>query len=224
MTDTQLQPGDKPVKLVKIEFIQVESPVPGVVLEGADPDTLWLRANEYIHHCRQRVRSGYDKTDFVVTWEDGETYKGRFDMESLDKDGGDDTLRGHVFSCAAFQSGYGRPAHMTEADYQGVLTFGHSTPAERTMWLQFIFKYAIYPGIAHNASRATIDMLKAEGVTREHAVVRYLAYLSASRPTALTNPLTLGVALADMFALWDAALWGEVTAPPSDGSWEAVEL
>ena len=31
--------------------------------------------------CTAPKEMGYDKVDFLVTWEDGETYEGRFDMK-----------------------------------------------------------------------------------------------------------------------------------------------
>lgn len=59
---------------------------------------------------------GYDKTDFMVIWENGESYAGRFDMQKGGTDGGETfwaSLRGRV----AFYACRRRPAHFTDTNW-----------------------------------------------------------------------------------------------------------
>ena len=59
---------------------------------------------------------GYDKVDFTVHFEDGETYSGRFDMQAhhISKSG---MIAEHIVSFVKFCTGEHRPSHMTENDY-----------------------------------------------------------------------------------------------------------
>jgi len=61
---------------------------------------------------------GYDKCDFVVTFADGETYSGRYDMTADLKEGFiEDGIARHL----AFYSGRWCPAHLTPERYQAIV-------------------------------------------------------------------------------------------------------
>lgn len=62
---------------------------------------------------------GYDKCDFWVTWEDGETYQGRVDLERKHSTGYD--LRRHMLDFLTFYTGERRPFHLTAAQYAAAL-------------------------------------------------------------------------------------------------------
>lgn len=55
----------------------------------------------------------YDKTDFMVIWEDGESYAGRFDMQNGGTDGGE-TFWESLKSRIAFYACVRRPSHFTD--------------------------------------------------------------------------------------------------------------
>jgi hypothetical protein len=62
---------------------------------------------------------GYDKTDFRITWEDGETYLGRYDLTRADETGA--SLGRHVRDFCLFYSGRWRPEHLREAQYRAIV-------------------------------------------------------------------------------------------------------
>lgn len=59
---------------------------------------------------------GYYKTDFKITFEDGYTYNGRYDIGSDSPD-----LTSHVKSFAQCYSGRVKPGHMTDKQWDGFL-------------------------------------------------------------------------------------------------------
>jgi hypothetical protein len=77
-------------------------------------------ANEALSRARLKAPTlGYNKTDFTLEYEDGETYSGRYDV------GRDnfDTLQMHV---RQFCECYGRikkPANLTEEQWKSVATY-----------------------------------------------------------------------------------------------------
>jgi hypothetical protein len=80
MTTTKVQP-------VKIEFPFSEAPHVAGTFKGPD---CWALAQHQLT-LSPRPSLGYYKTDFVITYEDGFTYSGRYDI------GADSpTLEGHV--------------------------------------------------------------------------------------------------------------------------------
>jgi len=87
-------------------------------------------------------RSGYDKTDFQVEWEDGETYNGRYDLKY------DDTLKSNLLGSqiqhyAAFHAGIFCPEHMSREQYHEYLEqsgFGEGSE-KRAEALAFLQNY-----------------------------------------------------------------------------------
>lgn len=67
---------------------------------------------------------GYDKCDFVVTYDNGDTYSGRFDLTEEHRTGSR-LLEDHMRSMVRFYSGNGKPAHMTEERYRTYLASEH---------------------------------------------------------------------------------------------------
>ena len=59
------------------------------------------------------TKSGYYKTDFTITFEDGEVYKGRYDIGSDES-----TLRQHVRRFIETYSGRVKPGHMSNVQWQ----------------------------------------------------------------------------------------------------------
>jgi hypothetical protein len=62
-------------------------------------DNLWQRADEILQSWGKTAPNkgeGYDKCDFKVTFDDGEEYEGRFDLQAGGKDTGGCGLSGHI--------------------------------------------------------------------------------------------------------------------------------
>lgn len=56
---------------------------------------------------------GYFKTDFVLTFEDGQTYSGRYDIGSDSPD-----LSSHIRDFALTYSGQRKPSHFTDEQWE----------------------------------------------------------------------------------------------------------
>ena len=79
----------------------------------------------------------YDKHDLVVTFADGETYKGRLDCKA---DGSDCDVAAHVREYVEFLAGARRPAHMTSEQYSERM---RSDPASVAEALAFLATYEV---------------------------------------------------------------------------------
>lgn len=62
---------------------------------------------------------GYDKTDFIVVWNDGETYEGRVDLKRQHILGYD--LRAHIRANLTFHAGLSNPSHLSPGVYESYL-------------------------------------------------------------------------------------------------------
>jgi hypothetical protein len=79
---------------------------------------------------------GYDKCDFRVTFADGETYEGRYDLQ---RDlAGEGPLSKHIRDFMLFCAGQRRPSHMTEDVYRGFVHVQFGDPAP---YLEFLARY-----------------------------------------------------------------------------------
>jgi hypothetical protein len=64
---------------------------------------------------------GYDKCDFLVMWDDGETYEGRYDLKHHSCEDEPLDIAQHISDVLGFYSGRVKPAHMTEERYRDYL-------------------------------------------------------------------------------------------------------
>lgn len=79
----------------------------------------------------------YDKHDLVITFADGETYKGRLDCK---RDGSDCDVAAHVRETMEFYAGARCPAHMTPEQYS---THLRREPADVAEALAFLATYEL---------------------------------------------------------------------------------
>lgn len=111
-------------KAVKIKLTRAEGPhhLCGVVQEF-EGDDCWRSASRWLWSQAYTFpkSGGYDKHDFVVTFEDGETYEGRLDCKSDLCGDSDINIAKHMSEFLGFLAGTRRPAHMSESDYRRYL-------------------------------------------------------------------------------------------------------
>jgi hypothetical protein len=86
-------------------------------------------ANCFLRELAQTApgpHGGYDKTAFRVTWEDGETYEGRYDLHHAEchqeNPNGQIDLGDHMRAFLEFYAGVRKPAHMRHEDYEDCLS------------------------------------------------------------------------------------------------------
>lgn len=116
---------------IKIEWSECGLFDDNQVFSGAD---CWAQVDAISNRARAALinsgRGGYDKTKFVITFADGQTYSGRWDIAANDHDGR--TLADHVLSCLRFYAGETQPDHLSTEDYAHCV---HGKGAEATAFL-----------------------------------------------------------------------------------------
>jgi hypothetical protein len=105
-------------KVKGISITRVEGAPVGSANARADS---WAHADTVLHRWSESVArdGGFDKCEFTVEWEDGETYQGRFDLVNW-RDAEPDLAK-HVRELAYFYTGRLRPNHMTPEVYAAFL-------------------------------------------------------------------------------------------------------
>lgn len=84
---------------------------------------------------------GYNKVDFKVTWEDGETYAGRYDLVRADTTKA--SLSTHMKEFCSFHGGLWCPPHMKRQIYDEFIERQERDPEapKRMEFVKFIKKY-----------------------------------------------------------------------------------
>jgi hypothetical protein len=103
------------VREIRLERAEGPSPLPGprTVASFEEADAVlreWARTAP--------EGGGYDKCDFRITYADGDTYEGRYDLTRGMDEG---TLARHVQCHVLFYAGLWMPPHLTEARYRNVV-------------------------------------------------------------------------------------------------------
>jgi hypothetical protein len=114
----KVEEEEKPALIppVKIEMKRAEGWTAQATLTGGD---LWNLSDAILSAWSTTApdSGGYDKCDFIVTYEDGETYHGRFDLKR--KHGGvKGLLSSQIWHHVSFIIGQWCPPHMEQEQYQ----------------------------------------------------------------------------------------------------------
>ena len=142
-------PATAKIQATKIEFGFSESPAHHrlTVFEGPN---VWERASRYARHLAQYSPEsiGCYKTDFKVTFADGNEYQGRLDIKSTGPGtyGGNDTdVAAHVRQFCTFYGNRHKPetlpSHITPEQYQSIL--GRYTNGETDYYADMLDRYQI---------------------------------------------------------------------------------
>lgn len=112
-----------------------------------DSLSLWVTAQLILGEMGQTAptaeEGGYDKTDFTITWEDGETYKGRFDLIRGGINDGGDTLWEQVAHFLGSLAGTRRPSWMSDEQWDKAQRLCRED--QRNEALKFLEEYQIGP-------------------------------------------------------------------------------
>ncbi len=111
---TKNKPG---IKVKSIVFLWSESAIDEGLTVGS-----YSEADKILQEQARWApeNGGYDKTKFLVKFENGNTYEGRFDLKRHDRNL-NNLLQRRMRRTCGFYSGRIRPAHMTQADYDAVI-------------------------------------------------------------------------------------------------------
>jgi len=134
-------PATGKIPAVKFELLRAE----GLIEETgpAAPVTTWAEADNILRNWARTAPQpghGYDKCDFKITYADGDTYEGRYDLKFHDQTF-PELLAWHIRQHCEFYAGTRRPDWMTEDKYQDVL----ASYEEETIqgYKDFIARYEI---------------------------------------------------------------------------------
>lgn len=97
-----------------------------------------IEANSYLQDMALTApaNGGYHKVDFKVTFEDEETYTGRYDLKQEDMTKGD--IADHMRSFVRFNTGQSCPAHMTPEQYEEFIS---QCKIDTDGWIKFLCIY-----------------------------------------------------------------------------------
>lgn len=102
----------------------------------------WSEFNETLEQIAAQHGSdyGYSKTKFELTWQDGEVYEGRLDVNTKS----DKNVGQHILEHLNFYSGQCEdlPKHFTPETYQEYIE-GCTTAKERKSYIQYMERYDI---------------------------------------------------------------------------------
>jgi hypothetical protein len=141
------------IKIVKVEILWSESPVFQRRYGDLEPKhpvecSSLSEANSLLRQFSCEApgpRGGYDKTAFRVTWADGETYEGRYDLHHIrcrqENPNGRIDIGDHIRGFLTFYAGLRRPSHMDDATYRRVL--GYNKPEHQQQCREVLESYEI---------------------------------------------------------------------------------
>lgn len=124
------------IHAIRIDIDRAEGPTSMCVSHHFEGLTCWEDANRWLQSQRWSF-SGCDKHDFMVTFEDGETYSGRLDCSS---NGGDCDVAGHIREFCKFHAGLAKPTHLSREQYENFLKHNAS---EIPSFTQFLSTYVL---------------------------------------------------------------------------------
>jgi len=88
----------------------------GATMVPASDIDLRVRRQIFEWGCSAPKNGGYDKTDFIVQWDNNQSYSGRFDMQYGGTENGESfwvSLKNRIL----FYAGLRRPAHFDDASW-----------------------------------------------------------------------------------------------------------
>ncbi len=139
------------IKTTKIEILWSEDPALGNAPYIFEREKCWEKVRNLLVIACARIPLellGYYKTDFRVTWEDGETYEGRADLKNIDhKDNSADIARQIRRNCIFYGGLAMTPEHrntwywMSEESYSEII--GHIAQSQRDACIKFLNDYQI---------------------------------------------------------------------------------
>jgi hypothetical protein len=107
-------------RIAKVELNRVEGPAAACRAVTFNGPNAMSQAQTYLGAWSDTAPAkdeGYDKVDFTVTYADGETYKGRYDLVSTGLNDSGETLRQQMWNFLRFIAGLSRPAWMNDTQW-----------------------------------------------------------------------------------------------------------
>jgi hypothetical protein len=106
-------------QVVKVELDRAEGPCDECVkVEFAGADAMMKAQTQMIRWSHTAPKDGgYDKCDFTVTFDDGQTYKGRYDLVHSGRNDGGETIAEQVRNYIGFLAGELRPSWMDDSQW-----------------------------------------------------------------------------------------------------------
>lgn len=126
------------IRAVKFELYRAEGPIDDS--DNTATVNTWTEADNVLKHWALTAPEpghGYDKCDFKITYADGETYEGRYDLKQHDTQF-PELIAYHIRGFQEFYAGTRRPDWMSEEKYAKLMEDEYSQEA-----VNFLAKYEI---------------------------------------------------------------------------------
>lgn len=139
------------IKAIKIEILWSECPYLGNAPYVFEGDNCWEKARKLLRDAASLIKPdmlGYHKTDYKVTWADGETYEARADLKYIGHKDNEIDLPELIRQSCIFGGGLAMsPEHrntwhwMKEDRYDAILA--NVTPEQQAACRTFLEEYEI---------------------------------------------------------------------------------
>jgi hypothetical protein len=132
-------------QIIKVELERAEGPIEACIkVEFSGPDAV-TQAQKQLRQWGETApeKGGYDKCDFVITFEDGETYTGRYDLVRSGLNDAGETILEQVRRFLGFIAGTYRPAWVDDKTWAQIRQRYDSGRAAEAQ--AFLEAYAVYP-------------------------------------------------------------------------------
>ena len=127
------------VKIQKVWINRAEGPVDSCgakIFEGDDALRLAQRQMADWGITAPDPGDGYNKCDFVVEYEDGETYAGRYDLQSTGYGDDGQTIGGQMRQQLRFVAGDWRPAWCNDKEWDSICERHKGEKEDALDWLE----------------------------------------------------------------------------------------
>jgi len=123
------------IQAVKIELERKEGVLDKAVVEAPN---VWVKANQILARWARTAPPGraYDRTDFIITFADGEKYKGKYEINRMDMTRA--SLDAHVQKFVKTMAGKYNPGNSTDAEYKNWLK---EMKVDSKAWNRFLNNY-----------------------------------------------------------------------------------
>lgn len=152
------------VKSITFDWSETSAGVDDAAGKAFEGPNSWQAADHWLRMRALRLPEGmlgYLKHGFTVVWEDGNSYRGRYDLEPR-KFNPVEGITEHVRRFVEFSAGAKKPSHMSDKDYSSILE--RSGADVKKSFKELLEKYQIGPFPAVGA----VITFKA-GTTKEEA-------------------------------------------------------
>jgi hypothetical protein len=134
------------IQAKKITITRAEGPTELCKTRSFEGPDCWEHARNWLHgqSWTYPQKGGYDKHDFVVEFEDGDTYEGRLDCKHHDCEDADLDVASHIRQFVEFMAGVRCPSGKSSSEFEATLdTLHRRGETTREEYKKFLATYSL---------------------------------------------------------------------------------